>query len=84
MTTENKMTDEDYALTQQRIILLAGFCRNLRITEFLSRISETETIAPILYPTLYVAGMDKLAQVKQLARSLLPFQEELRRQIEES
>jgi len=78
------MNNEEYTLIQHQLLLLAGVCREMKLKEFLDRISISETIAPIFDPTLYLSGMDNLEQIKKLAQSLLPFQQEIRRQIKES
>lgn len=76
------MTDEEYAQTQQQLILLAQFAHSLDLDGFLNRISLAETVAPVLYPTLYLRGGQQLHQIKRLAQALQPFCTEIRRQIE--
>ena len=71
------MTDEEYSLTQQNLLIVAGFVKDMPLDAFLSRISNCESIAPILDPTLYIKGATKLQQIKRLAQSLQPFQREI-------
>lgn len=74
-------SDEEYAFTQQRLILIAGFCHNLQLDAFLDRISLSEGLGPILNPTLFLKACDKIEDVKSLAQSLRPFQQEVLRQL---
>jgi hypothetical protein len=75
------MTDEEYTQTQAQLILIAQLASQLDLDGFLERINQAETLAPILDPTLYMRGGQKLSQVKRLAQSLRPFQAEIRKQI---
>ena len=77
------MTDEEYAQTQQQLILLAQFAKDLNLSGFLQRISQAESIAPIMDPTLWIRGHRQLEQIKRLAQALRPFQQEIQRQINE-
>ena len=77
------MTDEEYAQTQEQLILLAQFAKDLNLSGFLQRISQAESIAPIMDPTLWIRGHRQLEQVKRLAQALRPFQQEIQRQIDE-
>ena len=77
------MTDEEYAQTQEQLILLAQFAKDLNLSGFLQRISQAESIAPIMDPTLWIRGHRQLEQVKRLAQALRPFQQEIQRQINE-
>ena len=79
-----RMTNEEYSDTQQKIILLARFARDLDLDGFLGRIQDAHAVVPILDPTLYMKGHAKLEQVEALARSLVPFRKEIDRQIEEA
>ncbi len=77
------MTDEEYAQTQEQLILLAQFAKDLNLSGFLQRISQAESVAPIMDPTLWIRGHRQLEQVKRLAQALRPFQQEIQRQIDE-
>lgn len=76
------MTDEEYSQVQQELLVLARWVHGLDLDAFLHRIRQAETIAPILDPTLYLRGGQQLHQIKRLAQSLRPFQDEIRRQME--
>lgn len=69
MTTRQpeRMSDAAYAVTQQRLMLLAGFVLRMDLDAFLERIQMTETICPLVDPTLYMRGAEKLGQVRDLA-----------------
>lgn len=66
-----KMDAEEYAATQDQMVLAAGFIASLDLEGFVDRIEITDAIGPMLHPTLYRDGMDKLHQVKELAEACL-------------
>ena len=73
-TMAEKLSDTDYLSIQHEIVVLAGLVRELPLTAFLVRINTCETIAPLVDPTLYMKAGNKLAQIKELAAALQPFQ----------
>lgn len=64
------MNDSQYRDTQDRLQLIGSLALTLDLDGFLDRISRTETLAPILDPTLYMRGSDKLQQVRELAEAV--------------
>lgn len=76
------MTDEEYSQTQTQLLLLAQFANDIDLAGFIERINQTEAVAPMLHPTLYIKGATQLHQIKRLALALRPFQEEIKRQVE--
>ena len=78
------MTNEDYIMTQQHVVLLARIAAQLDIQGFLSRIDLAETVGPILDPTLFRDAMNGLGNIKALARAARPLVEEAKRQMEDS
>ena len=68
------LTDEEYTAIQSQLVAFAGIVSDMRLEEFIQRISRTETIAPLIDPTLYMQAHENLADIKELASSLLPFQ----------
>ena len=75
------MTNDDYQMTQEQLIAIAGLLNIIDLAGFLDRISDAETIVPIVDPTLWIKGNKKLEQVKCLAQAAQYFQDEIRRQI---
>jgi hypothetical protein len=73
--------DAEYTQTQERLLLLVPFVVSLDLEGFLERINECESIAPIINPTLYMQGRDKLDEVTGLARALLSAQRGIRKLI---
>lgn len=71
------MDEAVYTQTQQQIVLLAGLVRDLPLQEFLQAIHRSESVAPILHPSLYMRGARKLEIVKQMAQGLRQFQKSL-------
>jgi len=64
---QTPMSEADYTMTQQRLLLLAGFVLQLDLDAFLERIQTAETLCPLFDPTLYMRGAEKLGQVRDLA-----------------
>lgn len=63
------MTNEEYLNTQNRLILFAAAVEDLDLKAFVERISLSETVVPVLDPTLYRRGMRRLEAIKELARA---------------
>lgn len=68
------ISDDQYLMTQQRLLLLAGFVKDLPLKEFLEWIHTAETVAPLFHPSLYQRGAPKLELVKRLAQGARAFQ----------
>lgn len=47
------MTNEDYALIQDRLIVMADFIRHMDLAAFINRIKLTEKAAPIFDKEIY-------------------------------
>lgn len=75
------MKDEEYILTQQQLLCLVGIVKDMPLYEFLKKINICETIAPLLNPTLYMQGGDKLASIKRIAVSARDFQINIRKEL---
>ncbi|MBE7413865.1 MAG: hypothetical protein HS130_01000 [Deltaproteobacteria bacterium] len=78
------MNDAEYKATQEQILFAAFIIDNLDLNTFLQRIARTFALGPIIAPTLYKKGMDKLDQVRRLAIAAQHFQGEVHRQKEEA
>lgn len=65
------MTNDEYVASQQILVSWAQTSIQtlslLDLDAFRGRIEHAETLAPILDPTLYMRGMDKLRDVRRLA-----------------
>lgn len=69
------MTDEEYAETQQNIIMLAAIVRDLELSEFIRRIGHAEAVGPILDPSLWIRASTDMDHIKELAQGLRQFQQ---------
>lgn len=73
------MSEQDeadrYIKTQNEMVQLAAKIRWLKLDLFLNQISNAETIAPILDPTLYRKASNNVQALKKLAQTMLPVQE---------
>lgn len=65
------MEREDYIITQQQLITVANMASTIDLENFISMISRTESVAPVIDPTLYMKGADNLSALKKLAISFL-------------
>lgn len=78
---DNHLSDEEYIQTQHSLVTLGALVRRMPLDAFVNRASEAQTLGPIIDPTLYREAADKLSDVKALAKSLMPFQKEMERQL---
>jgi len=65
-----EMTDEEYTMTYQQVVMLAGLIAEMNLPGFLERISLADSIGPILDPTLYLRASRNMHQIEEVARSL--------------
>lgn len=64
------MSDEEYVFTQQRILMLAAFIRETDTAGFLQRIERMHAAGPIVDPSLYRDGVNRVEIIEQTARAL--------------
>ena len=67
------ITEQDYIQVQQQILFCAKIVVDMPLAEFLQKIDVCESLAPIVDPTLFRQGQDKLQLIKELARGLQQF-----------
>jgi hypothetical protein len=77
---EHVMDGKTYITTQMRIIEMGKIANSLDLEAFLKCISNAETVAPIVDPTLYIKASANLAAIKKLAQVAL----EMRKAYEET
>ena len=68
------MDEAQYTMTQHQIVAVAAVIRKMDLAGFLNAIQRSETLAPILDPTLWRRGAAKLSLMKQTAEALLDAQ----------
>ena len=68
------MTDAEYIETRQQLLLLANVVSQMDLNGLLECISHTQTVGPILDPTLFIRGSKKLSAVKRIAQGAQQFQ----------
>jgi hypothetical protein len=73
----------EYTAIQNQLVMLAGIVNDLDLDGFLAAINKAESIGPILDPTLFMAGSEKLRQVSNLAHAFKQVQNEVRKQLRE-
>lgn len=74
---DSLMSDAEYSRTKVQLIVCIQTVSRMDLDGFLDRIRECETLGPILEPTLYRAGADRLAEVRRAAEALRRFQAEV-------
>lgn len=62
-----RLAPDVYRAAQDRIVDVAGSLLGLPIDELLADIERSETLGPILDPTLYLRADKTLRQIKRLA-----------------
>lgn len=65
------MTKEEYANTQQQILLVCSLLREMPLEDFIEWIEKAEAVGPIVNPTLYRESRGNIELVKKLAEKLL-------------
>ena len=68
------MDNEQYTTTQIRLAALAAVVRDLDLDGFMERIYLTESMAPIIDPSLWIKESGKLEEVKKIALAAKDFQ----------
>ena len=68
-----QMSNDQYAMTQQGLMLLAALAVQYDFDAFLQRIATAHAIAPVFDPTLYRNGMANLEAIEKLARAAAKF-----------
>lgn len=63
------MTDQLYAITQDRLIKAAGALGSLDLEGFLGRITGVHTSGPVIDPTKYRLALARLELIESLARA---------------
>ena len=76
------MEEARYKMTQDQLVMLANLIDGLDLEGFLAAISHAHTVAPMVDPTLWIAGHKKMENVKRLAIAFRGVQVEVRRQKE--
>ena len=79
--TGPRLTAEQYAEAQQQLVWLASIVLNLPLDQMLADIAHAEAVGPIVDPTLWIRGHEKLEQVRELAEAVLQVQRVARRHL---
>jgi hypothetical protein len=64
------MTDEEYILTRDAIIMIARLSMAVDVEGLLKRIKHAEAIGPILDPTLFLKASENLEKTKHIAEAV--------------
>jgi hypothetical protein len=69
-----EISNAEYQACQDQMLLLARMVRDMPLVDFLQAISRAEAVGPMVDPTLYIRGRDKLEEIKLMAEGLRKFQ----------
>lgn len=75
--TEEVMSEAEYLVIQQQLLMLASLVREMDVEGFLKCISLSEATAPILDPTLWIKGHKNLEIIKKMALGARAFKNAL-------
>lgn len=67
------MDQETYTKTQAELFELAARVEKLDLDGFIAMISHSEAVAPLLNPSLYMAGRHNLEIIKRMANGAAKF-----------
>lgn len=70
------MTNEEYTLTQDRLIVMADLIRHMDIKSFIGQIIATQKAAPILDSSIYIDLRDFEA-IREVAHAALDYKTRL-------
>lgn len=74
MSNEQKMDGKTYVETQMRLIEMGKIADSLDLNAFLKCISNAETVAPMIDPTLYMKAQANMTAIKKLAHAAVQVQ----------
>lgn len=75
------MKKEEYIQTQQQLLCLISIIKDMPLKEFLHKIDICESVSPLIDPTLYMKGADKLTFIKCIAEGARHFQDVIKTQM---
>jgi hypothetical protein len=75
------VNDEEYMTVQTQLQAIGGLVLGMDLDGFLERIDRAETLTPILNPTLWMRGAEKLREVREIAEAVRDVQKVARRQV---
>lgn len=76
---KGKMSNAEYIVTQQQLLLMASLIKELNLDGFLARIETAYALGPILDPTLYKKSAENVETVHRIAVAARNFQMEVKK-----
>ena len=67
------MIKQEYELIQQQVLTFAQLVQEIDLIGFIAAINKADAVGPFIDPTLYRQAHKDLAQIKNMAMSLLEF-----------
>ena len=71
------MDKAEFHMVSQQLLMLGKLVRELPLAEYMNAINRSDSVAPIIDPTLWMKGHKKTDILKKMAEGLLAFQRSL-------
>jgi hypothetical protein len=69
-----RLAGVEYINTQSQILLIAGMVAQMPLADFVETAEFSDSFAPFVDPTLYIAGAPRLREIIKIAIALRAFQ----------
>jgi len=69
----DRLSNEDFLTIQQQLTIFGGAVMVLDLEGFIARCQHAEAVAPLIDPTAFMKGHEKLEALKDLAEGALKF-----------
>jgi hypothetical protein len=66
-------SDEEYIQIQQQLVIFGQLLMNIDVEGFIERAERADAIAPVIDPTLWMRGHERLDALKDLAHGAMKF-----------
>lgn len=71
------MDDANFCMVTQQLLMLGHLVKDLDLAEYIQAINRSDSVGPILDPTLWRKGHHKTELLKKMAEGLLQFQKNI-------
>ena len=71
------MDEAEFHMVTQQLLMIGSLVRELSLAEYINAINRSDSVAPLIDPTLWMKGHKKTAILQKMARGLIAFQESL-------
>ncbi len=71
------MDEADFHMLTQQLLTFGSLVKDLKLSEYIDAINQSDAVGPITDPTLWRKGHPKTDILKKMAEGLLKFQQSL-------